>query len=320
VQIDLMVANVGDALYDSYLRVALVKEEEVAITGLRLGDIAETDPLYSARYSELETRLSYLSLSPHPYFSGNTLVYGDLQLEGPEDEVVDSVYLDIIQGGVVRGEAALHPVAASSLLGVFGPDGVLAIEDTSALFQFDPSNIGGIALDQDGTVSLRVRVVTGSDEEVTEEAGIAEVLVRPADGLQYYLERNLRESYRGGTDWVVPSVAPLIGDMPEHYQWGQMSKMNGGPFGPHASHRNGKDVDAWFFGYNARDGATAENLIQLLNSNPGQSVQLLGVTYEVSEDDELYMAIRDTVLDDGRPATDVIRPWAGHTGHFHIRF
>jgi hypothetical protein len=60
--------------------------------------------------------------------------------------------------------------------------------------------------------------------------------------------------------------------------------MNGGAFSPHASHRDGIDVDGYFAGYEKRDATTAAQIIQHLND------PIFGVT-----------------LQDGRAATSVIR-------------
>jgi len=203
----------------------LVAEETIAITDLRLGDLIETT-VFAGNFPEDETRLRFLSLAPHSYFDGNTRVFGNLRLEGPEDERIEEVALDIIQGGSVRGSAGLSPQAADELLNSFGPDGVLEVPETARLFEFDPAALSGINLTTDGTVSLQVRVKGGSsDKPVREEAGSVGVFGRTSDELLVYGDED-REF--GGRKLAQSSMVAIAEAWPADLFWNDFSKMNGG--------------------------------------------------------------------------------------------
>jgi|GEM_PF-1724432 len=298
VQVDITVANVADGLLDSYVVVDLVEEQNLAITSLQLNDIDNS-------------ALQFLSASPHTYFAGDTRVHGTVTVEGDEDDTLSSLELEVIQGGAVVATGALAPGAQGALLQSFGDDNAVEIGTSQLLFNLNPTGVNTAA---NGTLSLRVRAQSQNGEEVTEEAGSVQIL-RQVQGVPRYGQRDEAE---GGDDWAKPSVADLV----EQYNgltWGDFSNMNAGAFPPHASHRSGNDGDGWFAGYNAIDAATASTIIDHLNEADGSQITSVFVTYQAQDGNAFYDAIRDVTLDDGRAATDVIRPVGGHSTHFHWR-
>jgi len=219
--------------------------------------------------------------------------------------------LEVIQGGGVVATAALDSSAHGPLLQSFGDDNTVEISSSQLLFNLVPT---GISTASNGTVSLRVRARSQNGDEVTFDAGAVELL-RQVQGVLRYGQRDEAE---GGDDWAKPSVASFI----EQYTgltWGDFSNMNGGPFPPHASHRNGNDADGWFSGYNALDAATAATIVGHLNQSAGSRITAVFVSYQAQAGDAFYDAIQGVILNDGRAATDVIRPVGGHSTHFHWR-
>jgi hypothetical protein len=133
--------------------------------------------------------------------------------------------------------------------------------------------------------------------------------------------------------------------------WGDFSRMNGGHFSPHASHRMGEDVDGFFAGYwqcehygtinndqNCNHGIPVPTLnavtllIQWLNEDVTyeRRIQYCFVDYQIplvpgkgrainQTRFAIYHLLETTHLKDGRLAFNVIRQDPEHYTHFHLR-
>jgi len=303
VQVDLTVANVADGLFDSQLVVDVVKEKKLAITELSLKDIDSTN-------------LDHLSTAAHPYFGGNTRIHGTVTVEGAEDDSLESLVLEVIQGGGVVATADLAPGASTALIKPFGDEKKVQITTSQLLFNLTSAQAAAVDGSSDGTLSLRARAKSANGEEVTKDAaGSVQLLVRFTGTNRY----GQRDEAVGGDDWAKPSLKEIA----DHFSgvtYNDFSNMNGGPFAPHGSHRTGNDVDGWFSGYNARNAATAATIISQLNDDThGSRIIIVFVAFERTATNVFWNAIKDVTLDDGRRARDVILPDAGHTTHFHWR-
>lgn len=298
VQVDLTVANVADGWLDSYLVVDLIEEKSLAITSMELNDIDNS-------------ALAYLSASTHPYFGGNTRIHGTVTVEGAADDALESLQLEVIQNGQVAATAMLDAGAESALLQTFGDDNTVSISASQLLFNLVPQNIN---VTNNGTLSLRARARAQSGEETTHDLGTVQILRRFNSADRY----GGRDEAEGGDDWAKPSVAGFVESW-SGMLWGDFSNMNGGRFIGHASHRTGNDADGWFSGYNALDANTAATIIGHLNQANASRITSVFVTYQAQAGNAFYDAIQNVTLNDGRRATDVIRPVAHHTTHFHWR-
>ncbi len=168
----------------------------------------------------------------------------------------------------------------------------------------------------DDSLFLRVTAQSKSGQTVTKDLGSFPRFVR-FKGSQRFGQRDPKE---GGDDWLKPSVRSAL-NLIKNVQFNDFSNMNGGNFLGHASHKNGNDADGYFTGYEKRDKAAANRMIELLNDpNLNGKIQFVFVTFERDENDEFWQAIKDKKLSDGRLARDVIRKESNHTGHFHWRF
>ncbi len=300
VQVDLTVANVADGAFDSQLVVDFIQERKLAITKLNLLDHDRTS-------------LNYLSAAPHSYFSGHTLVGGDVTIEGAADDDLQSLKLEVIQNGKVVATGNLSPFLPDLPI-AFGNSGKVEFSAFET-FEIPTSQLANISGVSDGTLSLRVKATSGDGEEVSRDFGAVNLLVRYTNNNRY----GGRDEIRGGDDWARPSLKTLA----EGYSgmlWGDFSNMNAGDFEPdHGSHQKGVDADGWFDGYNARNAATAQKIIQQLNSPLGSNILMVGVTFEQISTSTFWNAIKDINLADGRKAKNVIFPWKKHEGHFHWR-
>ncbi|MCI5157154.1 MAG: carboxypeptidase regulatory-like domain-containing protein [Candidatus Electrothrix sp. AUS1_2] len=284
IQADLTVANVADGLLDSSLVVDLIEESSLAITSMQLNDIDDT-------------RLSYLSASPHTYFNGNTRIHGTVTVTGAQDDALESLILEIIQHGQVVASAELAPDVKSDLLQTFGEDEEVSVSSSKSLFNLVPT---GIDYTTNGTLSLRARARSQKGEEAQRDLGNVQILRRFTGTNRY---GNGRDENVGGDDWAKPSVADFV-DNWTALTWGDFSNMNAGVFKPHNSHRTGNDIDGWFTGYNERNAATAQTIIDQLNTT-GNRISVIYVTYTAKDGDAFYDAIKTVTLNDGRKATDV---------------
>jgi hypothetical protein len=304
VQVDLEVANVEDELFDSLLIVDFVQEKKLAITQLTLNDI-DNMPLW------------HLSTAAHPYFNGNTRIHGTVTVEGASDDELESLVLEIIQGGAVVATAQLSQSVQETLIGPFGDAEKVEITNSQLLFELPSDEAANVNGTQDGTLTLRASAKSTKGEEATKtfETPI-HLLVRYTANNRY----GPRNGNQGGDDWVKPGLKAIV----EHYEGitlSDFSNMNGGNnYPPHSSHRCGNDVDGRFEGYSARDAATAATIIGQLNDSPfGSGILMVFVTYEKKDTNLFWTAIKDVELDDGRRARDVIRDESGHGNHFHWR-
>jgi hypothetical protein len=282
--------------------VDIVKEKTLNISALVLNDIDGR-------------ALTHLSTDAHTYFAGNTRIHGTVTVEGAEDDSLQSLVLEIVQGGTVVATADLAAGARPALLKAFGSGKKVAITATQFLFQLPSAQAAAVNGTADGTLTLRARAQSGNGEEDTKEAGTVQLLIK-YDGANRY--GTGRDEAVGGDDWARPSMDALVRSF-AGLTWGDFSNMNGGPFPPHASHDTGLDADGWFPGYNALDAATAATIIGHLNAPNGSDIAAVFVTFEQIATDPFWQAIKDVLLNDGRQARDVILPVGGHTTHFHWR-
>ncbi len=271
-----------------------------AINGIALRDI-DGEPL------------RYLSADEHSYFDGNTLIHGAFVVTGDPSDTIASVSLEVIADGTVIATGVL---AGGVPTQTFGNDRTLQVGAGDLLFTISSTQFVGIDRTTDALLRLRVRVTTTNGAEAVGDYGDVGKLVRYRGENRY----EDRDDARGGDDWLTPSALALLQHFGDAIVIGDISDMNGGPFPPHETHRDGIDIDAWFWGYNELDAATAEILVSHLNDPTfGSRIELVYVTYEQIETDPLWLAIRDVTLADGRAARDVIQPYAGHDTHFHWR-
>lgn len=302
VQVDVSVSNVGDGAYDSQIVLDSVNEKKLAITKLELRDIDNKG-------------LDFLSTAAHTYFSGNTRVNGIITVQGANNDQLNLLVLEVIEGGKVVATANLAQKAQQTLFPPFGSDEQVEIATSQLLFELPSAQAANIDGTTNGTVSLRVRAKANSGEEVAKGVAPRQKLIH-FTGTQRYGQR---DENVGGDDWVKPSVKTVM----EYFislTWGDISNMNGGSFPPHSSHRTGNDIDGWFSGYNEINAATAATIISHLNdSTYGSRISLVFVTYDRSTGKPFWEAIKNVTLNDGRKAADIIRPVAGHATHFHWR-
>ncbi|NUT95579.1 MAG: carboxypeptidase regulatory-like domain-containing protein [Saccharothrix sp.] len=294
VRVDLAVANVADGLFDSRVVVDVVKKKKLTVSQVQLRDI-DNQPL------------NYLSASGHTYFGGQTRVHGTITVQGPKEDSLTELALEVVEGGTtVRGTlaAAVRP----TMITAFGDDEQNQVTANQLLFEVPAAQLAGINQTANGQLTLRVRARSSSGETAERTVGAVTKLVRFDGGNRY----GGRDTAVGGDDWARPTVKSFIDGAGQ--TWGDFSNMNGGPFAPHSSHQSGTSADGWFAGYNNRDAATAATIIGHLNTH-GTRIRTVYVTYAAGG--TFAQAIAGVTLNDGRAATAVIRPYGGHTTHFH---
>ena len=294
VQVDIAVANVLDGLFDSQVVVDAVKEKQLTISELQLQDI-DGSPL------------KYLSASDHSYFGGNTRVHGTLTIEGPEGESLEALEVQVLEGGVIA-TGTLADSAAEALLTTFDESGRIQLTVSQLLFEIPASGLASANQESNGNLTLRVKARSSSGESAERDFGPVTKLVRFTGGLRY----GVRDGIFGGDDWAKPGVRLELEST--GHTWNDFSNMNGGVFPSHSSHRTGNSADGWFAGYNARDAATAAEILHHLNTH-GTRIRAVYVTF--APNSEFANAIAGVVLDDGRLATSVIRNIGEHRTHFH---
>jgi len=315
VEVTVSVSNVGDGIFDSHMLVDAVYKKKLAIVQSTLND-TDNGPL---------EMFSADTAIPGTYMGGASVVNGTITIEGDKDATLQSLTLEIIQGGQIAAIADLVPAAGSSLLQRFGDTEKVSISSSQPLFRLPATKAGGLNLSANGTISLQIHAKTDTGEDVTEPV---------ADGSSYsllvrYTGNNrfgpTRDEQRGGDDWALPSVRDLIAAYSAKYSdliWNDFSNMHGGSFKPdHVSHDQGIDVDGLFIGYlAARNAAAATRMLNLLNDPLGSNIEMVFVAFKRVPTDSFWTTIQNAVLADGRKAADVIVPDKNHANHFHWRF
>ena len=175
--------------------------------------------------------------------------------------------------------------------------------------------------------------------------GGRELLPRPGLSL---LPNALRRQATWGTPALVGLIeraaAAVANDHPGSTLWvGDLSKQNGGPFAPHASHQSGRDVDLAFY-LSTPDGGFADPPQMAAVSGDGRSGGLefdlernwrlveAMLTDEVAQVQWIFVAnhIRAALLDHGRRVGSPLvsraervllepRDSSPHADHYHVR-
>jgi len=273
--------------------------------------------------------LHYLSVSPHPYFGGNTRINGTITVKGREGDQLSSLDLDVMEKGARVAVANLAPAASKELLHKpFGPSGVLQISTPQLLFNLPSSHMGGINQTTDGNLTLTAVAQSSKGESASKSYGPVAKLVRYTGSNRFFSKPapcgcyDLGDADLGGDDWVLPSVIPVLKHFAGSLLYGDMSKMNGGPFPQHMTHDKGIDVDAVYadHSYSPHTAASALKMLSLLNDLPwGSRIGTVYVTFSKNPPDAFWNTIRNVVLADGRRACRVFRSVINHGGHFHWR-
>lgn len=263
------------------------------------------------------------SASPHPYFGGHTRVNGTLAFKGGADDQLKSVVLQVVENGRVIATGQLSAEASAQLLNRrFGPSGLLQIKTSQLLFEVDSSQFPELARGTNPQATLRVVAETATGQRAEKDVATVPLLVRYTQGNRY--ANTARDANGadptdravGGDDWVLPTVRGFM-EQVRGVTWGDMSNMNGGRFSPHSSHKLGVDADFKVPGYMNRDAATAQWLIGMVN-NPvyGPQIEAIFVAYTPA----LKQALQGVTLNNGKPATSVIKHDAAHDDNFHVRW
>jgi hypothetical protein len=197
---------------------------------------------------------------------------------------------------------------AGTLYRTFGDTEEIKLDASQLLFEIPAGELAAASQDNNGALTLRVKARSSSDETAEKDFGAVTKLTRFTGGNRY----GGRDEAEGGDDWALPGVRTFVEGA--GLTWGDFSNMNGGPFPPHQAHQSGNSADGWFAGYNARDAATAATIIGQLNTH-GTRIRSVYVAFDPQG--PFAAAIAGVTLNDGRPASAVIRNVGGHATHFH---
>lgn len=312
VQVDATVANVGDGLYDSQIVLDLVDEKKLAINTTQLIDRDKKDE--KPFTDQLVNPLEYVSIDNHSYFNGTNPIFGKISIKGASDDKLTKLNLEILKGGTVVQTVPLTNSAQTALYKSFGPAEKIEITDPILLFEIPASS----PFSANTSVLLRLYAETQKGESTTKDYKTLPAL-SIYKGTNRYPPRNEDE---GGDGWGLPSTIAFCNTYTSGWLIGDVSNINAGSFKPpHGWHDIGLDFDGDYAGFDVRDKTVAESFISYLNGPAGKYVSLIGILYDNKKNstDVFYNTIKDVVLNDKRKAVDVIRPWAGHDDHFHIR-
>ncbi|MAQ95730.1 MAG: hypothetical protein CMM84_19665 [Rhodothermaceae bacterium] len=323
IQIDALVANVGDGAFDSQLVLDLVEENPITIASVQLQDrIPPVRPYTSAaRLSPLQ----YISLANHPFYGGFTRVWGSVTVRGEPDDQLEDLILSVdpypgssnpLPGG------SLSSAAANQLPQTFGSDGTVTLSMTGSEPLFEIPGFFFFDNVAPYRVPLTVFAYATSGSSAEKGAGTASLL-RYYDGANRFSRSgDPRDNIVGGDSWAQPSAYAFAQGLSSDpassdFLFNDFANMNGGPFPPHSGHSNGFEMDTATPRVNTgvRDATTANRLVAFLNGPYGEAVEIIGITYTSS----LSSALSGVTLNDGRSARAVIRNWSAHTHHFHIR-
>lgn len=306
IQVDIAVANVADDLYDSMIEIDIIEETKFSIDDAELHNIDGQ-------------ALEFLSVGDHPYYGGKTQIHGTITLKGAEDDQVKNLALVIAQDQKTIA-AALTVGAHSQLIGKpFGPEGELSILTPQLLFELPAKTSQELKINQNGELLLAIIAESARGEIAVKGIDNVEILVHYAGTNRIAPAGTADGNTPGGDDWVKPGVKQIAEKLADRLQYGDFSKMNGGYFPPHQNHKTGNDFEATFTGYDKRDAAVADTLIELAN----EIIQEVGsehLTYiHVTFTPEFSDAIKNVTLTEGKQAKQVFLNRKGFEKHFSVR-
>jgi hypothetical protein len=318
--------------------------------------------------------LKFLSASPHRYCgssgssyclgvsgdgAGLTKVFGTITATGESQQYLESLILRVKENGSTIAESkpfeAIYPMPHEFGRAILGKIRTIKITQPTLLFDLPSSDFAKVIQKQDGNLELEIEATSDWGDKATKSVGTVQKLVW-AESLPRY---GPRDPEYGGDGWVKPSVLDVVRYYTEHHPaamhglaWGDFSRMNGGHFSPHSSHRMGNDVDGEFSGYWQCEvnGTLLTNdqscsygipvptlhavdlLIQWLNEDViyERRIQYCFVDYQIplvpgkgraidQTRSAIYHLLETTRLKDGRLAFHVIRQDPEHYTHFHLR-
>lgn len=163
VQVDVAVANVADGLFDSQVIVDAVKKKKLTISALQLRDIDNTN-------------LGFLSASSHSYFGGNTRVNGTITVEGSKDDSLQELKVEVLEGGVIA-TGTLAAGLTGTLYRQFGDTEEIRLDAPQLLFEIPGGQLAGANQEANGTLTLRVKARSSSDETAEKDFGPVTKLV-----------------------------------------------------------------------------------------------------------------------------------------------
>jgi hypothetical protein len=272
-------------------------------------------------------KLNFVSVDvANKFFDGQTKIGGDLRFISKKSDKLVDVKLEITIGASVIS-AALSDKGVKKLIGekFGGEDGILKLDVSDRLFQFDNGSLAGFPFEKNGTVKLTVVATTKTGQHVEAEMGTAAIIT------QFELPRygDERDSVQGGDNWVVPSIIPVLeyfSKAPWGLTYNDASNMNGGVFlgskksdKPHAEHKFGLDVDFKYPAFPAQPNTDSLLfLLDMINDDKyGKRIKEIYVSFNK----EFRQAIEGVHLDEthgGALATTIIKNIAGHDDHYHF--
>lgn len=280
-------------------------------------------------YRPISTRrfdpLAFFSGEQHPYFNGKTPIYGDIELRAPEGTEIDSValYIHTINRNTPRATAGLDTgVASTQLLTTVGPTGVVSITGNEKLFDVQSQDLFSQGNDE---VTLQLIVKSASGATSKYEVGKFPVLDLVDPNPNFVKRYGGRDPRNGGDGWGRVAVVELIESMSSNNPdllFNDVADIHAGEFPPHSitNHGNGKSVDITFPNFSLRNAATAQRIIDLLNTNEGRSIRRVGLLFDPTPGKAFYDAINGVVLANGKLATDIIRFFNDHDTWMHVDF
>lgn len=326
------------------------------LTGVPAGNVAISklnlkDPKWSGAKKIVGFEpLVALSTDNYPYHNGNTRIFGNITVNGPAKDTLESVTLNVTGPGGVVVKARLSDAARQALRQQFGSDREVSftsnLSNKKPLFLLSSKDANLLDSNQNGKVQLQAIATTRQGRQSPPKAAAPSSVPR----LVRYTGKNRYgccNAEQGGDTWVLPSVRKAASNLDDYYGgtlWGDFSNMNGGNIPPHKTHRAGYDIDGDNVAYDNRTAGVAWDLLSVLRMSPhGTDVKEMYVTFNApgqkpakcepkggkppqqdTNHSDFWRAIQNKQIParggGTRAATDVILPKPQHCRHFHIRF
>jgi hypothetical protein len=314
--------------------------------------VVDVEPSLEAEYSLTETdtgrptaALEFLSTDQHNYFSGKTLLFGGVRIEGEPGDEVQKVLLS------VTGTAAPVQAEALGLARQRIPDsGVLELP-RQRLFELSATELKAQVLDAGDDFEFEIETTMVSGASHVQRLDLRHLInLENHSGMPRRYPAGDRNADDGGDSWVRPHVPALIGRIADSAQQngfstlalGDTSSMNGGPFTPHlgTGHAGGLGADfdllgqdydrfmgqpfPWLCRFRFNQTATCRALRQFQRrfaaliadtlSIPDVASVFIGQFEQDVFDQELERRLGSALIAVKRTRD------AGHDNHFHVSF
>lgn len=282
-------------------------------------------PYSSKPHNDIEQPLKQISLDTHEFYQGCTRVRASFVLVAPAGAKITGMELLLFKGAIPMGCVLRrgYPLDSAGVGAVVPKKGSLDFSRSNAItFRIPMAGIDPDIFEDNTKITATLIVTTSHGAAETVLPKTLKPLVRIGGSAKRYSGRDAEE---GGDDWVIPSLRPVLEYFSENHgiYINDISKMNGGKFPPHKTHKFGAEVDVrTTFNRNdfKIDQSLADKIVEMLGDPiHGPKIKEVLVTFDSTSTPDFHKRMNLSTVR-GTKALLYLRNVKGHSDHIHLIF